>query len=76
MDAKTTKIKGLQYCKSRAIENPYCRCDGCPFEDKIMCIDLYGELCIHKKIDPDFEDFARDFNFMIKELYKDGNKNC
>lgn len=76
MDAKTTKIKGLQYCKNRAEENPYDRCDGCPFEDKIMCIEECGTLSIHRgKNYPDFEDFARDFNFMIEELYKDGNDN-
>lgn len=70
MNAKEIRIKGLQYCKSRAIENPYCRCDGCPFEDKIMCIDEYGALCM-QKTNPDFEDFARDYNFMIKELYRE-----
>lgn len=71
MNAKETKIRGLKYCARREIENPYCKCDGCPLEDKIMCIDEYGTLAMHKRIDSDFEDFARDFNFMIKELYKD-----
>jgi len=76
MNAKETKIKGIQYCKNRAEDNPYCPCSGCPFENKIMCIDEYGELAIHHgKDDPDFEDFARDFTFMIEELYKDGNVN-
>lgn len=74
MNAKEIKIKGIQYCESRGIENPNSRCDGCPFEDKIMCIDKCGTLCIdRRKVDSDFEDFVRDFNFMIKELYKDGN---
>lgn len=70
MNVKTTKIKGIKYCQNRAKENSYDRCDGCPFEYKIMCIDEDGELSLHRTINPDFEDFARDFNFMIEELYK------
>jgi hypothetical protein len=72
MDAKEIKIKGVQFCKSRGLEKHHAWCDGCPFEDKIMCIDENGELFIHTKTNLDFEDFVRDFNFLIEELNKKG----
>lgn len=70
MDAKETKRRGIEYCKKHSKnDNPekgvYCK--GCPL-DGVMCINMDGDFCGYFSYD--FELFAKEFNFMINEIYK------
>lgn len=66
MDAKTTIAKAKKYCNGhRSCSN------DCPLYGNTVCIDNRGRLTLAATI-LDFEKFAEDFTFMIKEIYKDG----
>ena len=65
MTAEETKRRGIKYCKANGEG-----CWKCPLAENHLCITADGELWV-EFMSPDFIEFSKSFNFLIKELYKE-----
>lgn len=64
---KELRDKGIEYCKKHS---EGISCKGCPLDDHSMCITDQGKFSLQGET-LDIIAFFRDFNKMIREIYRE-----